>query len=155
MARFVFELEAVLRARQAEERRRQLVVAEFERERARVEGVIRECQSEIVRGRDDLREALGGAQAVAAVDLAGVRMQAGAGLHLVAKAQRHVFELAGVHRKLDAARLDLLKAATQRKAVETLKERRYEEWREEQKRREAAALDELNVTRAGRHEELA
>lgn len=153
MARFVFELEAVLRARQAEERRRQLVVAEFERERARVEGLIRECQSEIVRGREDLREALGGAGAP--VDLASVRMQAGAGLHQVAKAQRHVFELAGVHRKLDAARLDLLKAATQRKAVEMLKERRYEEWREDQKRREGAAIDELNVTRAGRHEEPA
>lgn len=155
MAKFIFELEAVLRARQAEERRRQLVLAGLEGERARIEDLIRECQNAIVRGRDDLREALGGASGGAPVDLAGVRMQAGAGLHLVARAQRHVFELAGVHRKLDAARLELLKAATQRKAVESLRERRYEEWREDQKRREAAALDELNVTRAGRHEELA
>lgn len=155
MAKFIFELEAVLRARQAEERRRQLALAGLEGERARIEDLIRECQNAIVRGRDDLREALGGASAGAPVDLAGVRMQAGAGLHLVARAQRHVFELAGVHRKLDAARLELLKAATQRKAVESLRERRYEEWREDQKRREAAALDELNVTRAGRHEELA
>ncbi|MBI1190856.1 MAG: hypothetical protein GC200_09285 [Tepidisphaera sp.] len=155
MAKFVFELEGLLRARAAEERKRQLVVGAFERERARIEDLIRECQSAIVRGRDDLREALGGARAGSAVDLAGVRMQAGAGLHMVARAQRHVFELAGVHRKLDAARLELLKAATARKAVEMLKERRFEEWREEQKRLEAAAMDELAVMRAGKGEELA
>lgn len=153
MAKFVFELEGLLRARAAEERRRQMVVGALEGERARVEALIRACQSAIVQGKDDLREALGGAKAGAPVDLASVRMQAGAGLHLVARAQRHVFELAGVHRKLDAARLELLKAATARKAVEVLREQRLEAWREEQKRLEAAALDELAVTRAGRREE--
>jgi flagellar export protein FliJ len=82
-------------------------------------------------------------------------MQANASLHLVARAQQAVLELAGLHRRIDAARLELLKATTDRKAVELLKERRRREWVDEQRRREDAELDEINVMRHGRGEEAA
>lgn len=150
MARFVFELEAVLTERKAVEKRRQLAVAALERERSALEELIRECQQGILAARDDLRGYLDPGHAV---DLHSVRLQAGASLHLVARAQRAVLELAGVHRKIDSARLELLRAAIRRKAVEALRDRRHEEWTTEQKRREHAALDELSVMRAGRLEE--
>lgn len=149
MAKFVFELEAVLTERKAAERRKQLAVAALERERSAMEQLIRECQQGIVAAREDLRDRLDPGQPV---DLHSVRLQAGASLSLVARAQRAVLELAGLHRRIDAARLELLQAAIRRKAVEALRERRFEEWKYDQKRRENAALDELTVMRAGRAE---
>lgn len=167
MAGFVFELEAVLDQRLMVEQQKRLVVAALERERLSIEGVIRGCQRAITRERDDLRARLRTAQrdgrgetlrsdlgAAAAggdgLDMRSVRLQAAASLQFVAKAQRAVLQLAGVCKRLDAARLELLGAATRRKAVELLRERRREEWRTEQARREDAALDELNVMRASR-----
>ena len=84
-----------------------------------------------------------------AADMRGVRFQAGAATRLIASAQRAVLELAGVHKRLEAARAVLLEATKRRKAVELLKERRFEEWQQEQARREAAATDEIAVMRAG------
>lgn len=150
MAKFVFQLEAVLRARVAEERERQLALGVIERERAALEDRIREWQRGIVAAKDDLREELDSTREGAPVDLQRVRLQAGASLHLVARAQRAVLELAGVHRRLDAARLELLQASIRRKAVESLRDRRLEEWRYAEKSREAAGLDELMVMRASR-----
>lgn len=159
MARFIFELAAVLKHRLAVERERQLVVASVEGERQRLEAQIRGYQAEIVREKEELRDQLMrervagegvGIGAGTPVDLRGVRFQAAAGLRLVAKAQHSVIQLAGVHKRLDAARLELLRATTKRKAVETLRDRRYDAWRQEQARKEAAAMDELAVTRYGR-----
>jgi flagellar export protein FliJ len=157
MARFVFELEAVLRQRLEAERSAQLAVSALERERLRIEEEIRAFHSEILHEKNELREQLasvkGGGSVI--VDLRGVRFQAGASLRLVGMAQRAVLQLAGVHKRLDAARLVLLGATTRRKAVEMLKDRRLEHWRQEQKRVENAAADELNVMHAARTEAAA
>lgn len=152
MPRFVFELQSVLKARLAEERQEQLAVASIEVQRARLEQMIRECQQGIVQARDDLRDRLSAEQSGTQVDLAGVRMQAGASLHLVARTQRAVLELAGVHSRLDAARLKLLAAATRRKAVEALRDRRYEAWREAERRADANAMDEIAMALEQRRE---
>ncbi len=166
MAKFVFQLEAVLKQRLAVEREKQLVVAGLEQERAVIEGAIRALQLDLTQEKKELHDQLtvervsGRGRAVGVtggttIDLRGVRFQAGAALRIITLAQRAVLRLAGVHKKLDAARLALLEAATRRKAVETLKERRYAEWLEEQKRRENAAADELSVMLAARTEEMA
>lgn len=153
MARFHFQLEAVLEQRRAVERTRQVTVAGLERQRMDAEERIRSLQRQIGAEKEDLREALS-AETVRgrAVDLRYVRLQAGASLHLTAKAQHTVVQLAGVFKRLDAARLELVQATTRRKAVEVLKERRYEAWRVEEARRENAALDELSVMHASRQE---
>jgi flagellar export protein FliJ len=156
MARFQFQLEAVLEQRRSVERTRQVAVAELERQRMDAEDRIRGLQRQIVVEKEDLRDALStprpGARAVGGVDLRHVRLQAGASLHLIGKAQHAVVQLAGLLKRLDGARLELVRATTRRKAVEVLKERRYEQWRDEQRRRENAALDELSVMRAPRQE---
>ncbi|MDX2130559.1 MAG: flagellar FliJ family protein [Planctomycetota bacterium] len=153
MARFIFELEAVLAQRRAQERERQLAVAALERERTRLEGVIRGCKDSITSTRDDLRAML--RPGASMLDAARVRLAARAELGEAARAQRAVIELAGVHRRLEVSRRALLEAAVRRKAVELLRERRYEAWRSEQHRREDAALDEMGVMRAARAEEPA
>lgn len=145
MAKFKFQLEAVLKQRAAVERTKQLAVAAIEQERVAAENEISTCQQAIDREKREMRDMLAPG---ARVDLRGVRLQAGSSLAMMGAASRAVFKLAGVTKRLDLARTELLRATTARKAVETLRERRYEQWLEEQKLKESAALDEMAVIRA-------
>lgn len=157
MAKFVFQLEAVLDQRVAREQQRQLVVARIERERLEAEQDIRAYQEAIERERDELRLMLSAEQSRdpdapdgSVVDLSGARMQASAAIRLTARAQQAVLKLAGIHRRLDAARLDLLHAATQRKAVELLREKKYQEFLAGERKRDASAIDEISTIRSAR-----
>lgn len=152
MPKFRFQLEPVLEQRQREEERCQLVVAELERQRLDIERRIRECQQGIVREKSELRRHLGwtGGSGDGSVALRDARMQAAAAYNLDARARQEVLRLAGLHKRLDAARAELLRAATARKAVELLKERRWEAWKHEQSRLETAQVDEMAVMQASR-----
>lgn len=156
MARFVFEFEAVLKQRLAEEREKQLAMAIIERERLSIEDQLRGTQGEIETEKEGLRAALAGSGGgVGVVNLGVVRQQVGAALGRVKRAQGLAIKLAGVHKRMDAARLELLVATTRRKAMETLKEKRLEAWNAEKKRREAAEMDEITIMRAARlHDEM-
>ncbi len=142
MGKFVFELEAVLTQRRAEEREKQLVVGALERERLGVEGSIRDAHEAIEGEQRELRALSSGT-----IDPVGLKRQASAALSAVNRAQALILRLAGVQKRLDAARLELLLAATRRKAVENLRERRHEQWRLDEKHSEARAMDELVVMR--------
>jgi flagellar protein FliJ len=146
VARFRFTLEPVLDQRQRLEDERQRAVAAIELQRLRLEDALRRFSIDMDLQRQSQRELL------AAGDLASARMQAAAIARLGAEAQRTVLELAGVHRRLESARAQLLEAVKARKAVELLKERRLEEWTTEQSRRDAAATDEIAVIQAARKE---
>ncbi len=161
--RFKFTLEAVLTQRLAIEEQHQRRVASLERERLALEDRIRGFQRLIRGAKEDLRMRLVSERrgvdpdstAGGGVSLSDVKLQANASLHLVARAQQSVLELAGLHRRIDAARLELLKATTDRKAVELLKAKRMQEWKDEIRRKEDAELDEMNVMRHNRNEEAA
>lgn len=147
MPTFRFKLDPVLEQRRRQEEDEQRHVAEVERERVALEERIRAYARAIQQEREDLREQLstGG-------DLRAARLQANASLDLTNKANRAVLELAGVHKRLDAARLRLLEAMTRRKGLEVLRERAEQRFRDDLKRRESAELDELVVMRHGRGE---
>lgn len=147
MRRFRFKLEPVLEQRRRVEEEEQRAVAEVERERLALEERIRAYARAITQEREDLRR-----QLMLGGDLRAARLQANASLDLTNKANRAVLELAGVHKRLDAARLRLLEAMTRRKAMEVLRDRAEQDWRQELKRREAAELDEMMVMRHGRTE---
>ena len=147
MAKFRFQLEAVLKHRKNIEQQKQRAVAELEIQRVRLEGAIRGFQDGIAREKAELRGMLNEA------DLRGARWQAAASMRLLNAARRAALELAGVYKRIETARADLLEAAKRRKAVELLKERRYEEWRQTEARRELAAVDELAVMAAGRKDD--
>jgi flagellar export protein FliJ len=152
MPRFRFQLQPVLEQRRRAEERCQLVVADLERQRLEIERAIRGFQDGIVRERLELRRVLGAG--AGAVPLRDARMQAAAGASLDMRARQEVLRLAGLCKRLEAARSELLAAAAARKAVELLRDRRLEAWRHEQSRLEAAAVDELAVMSAARKEEL-
>ncbi|MBT8485263.1 MAG: hypothetical protein HKO59_17620 [Phycisphaerales bacterium] len=138
MARFRFRLEALLTARQEIERRHQREVADFERQRRDLEDTLRRHQQFITEGQAALRDRL-----VGAIEVDKLRTHAGTTLQLMRAAQRLVLEAAEVHQRLEEARARLASAAADRRAIELLRERRYEAWRRKIERAEDALIDEL------------
>ena len=157
MVRFVFELEAVLEQRRREEETHQRAVAELERERIALEDEIAERRERIRGEHEALRTELGrvreGDTVFGGVNVSDLRLQAHASLTEIARAEASVRTLAGLCERLDTARLGLLEAMTRRRALEVLRERRYEAWKLEGVRRENAEADDLTVLRAGRDAE--
>ena len=145
MAKFRFELQAVLNARLRAEELQQRRVAELEASRRKLEDRLRARQARIGESRAQLRGRLMGA-----IDPSMLRGQANASLAGMRDAQRVVLELAGIHRRLQSVMAELRAASRDRRAVEILKERRFEDWRREQDRREQAELDEIAVIRGSR-----
>lgn len=144
MPKFFFNLQAALAQRKTLEQQKMLVVADLERARLALEDRLRNMNTRVTEEREELRTQLAGnASSGGLVDLRGVRFQTNAALTTHVHAQQLVLQLAGVHKRIDKARKDLLEATTRRKAVETLRERRYEAWKDEQKRKETATLDDI------------
>ena len=147
MAKFVFRLQPLLRARERAEQARQRAVAEVERERLVLENRLRRQQQVITEGKRELAGRL-----VGGIEMEALRQQAGATLHAMREAQRLVLELAGVHRRLEATREELIEATRQRRAIELLRDRRFAQWKTDQEKAETGALDELAVAAAARKE---
>lgn len=147
MAKFRFELEPLLTQRRREERERMKAVAEIERERVEIQ----EAAMRLALAQRDERDALRGELAVsAAVDLGRVRLQSNASLHGLRKTHELALRGAAVLKRLETARRALVEATTRRRAVELLRERRYEAWLAAERAREARELDELVTARHGR-----
>jgi flagellar biosynthesis chaperone FliJ len=119
-------------------------VAVLETDRLRLEERLREIQGQVSTAKGELRGQLG--DSGTRVVVRDVRFQAGATLALLVQAQSAALELAGVLKRLEAARGELFRATTARKAVQLLKDRRYAQWRAEVEKREAQANDEIGTT---------
>lgn len=155
MKAFRFRLQSVLDQRVREERQHQLRVAEIERERHELEEGLRAINHAIESERDDWRARVAGeltweGRPLGAVDVRGARFQASASVGLIAEAQRLVLRLAGVHTRLERARVDLIGATTARRAVELLRDKHKEAWQRRITQSEARDLDDLTVMRFGR-----
>ncbi len=147
MARFRFELEPLLEQRRREERDRMKAVAEIERERVEIEDAAMRLALAQRDEREALRRELSGA---AGVDLGRVKLQSNASLHGLRRTHELALSGAAVLKRLEAARRGLVEATTRRRAVELLRERRYEAWLGAERAKEARALDELVTARYGR-----
>lgn len=147
MARFVFSLQAVLKARRRAEEELQRAVAQIERERMRLEDVLRGHQRSLVSDKNLLRAGLTGL-----IDVRDLRLQANCARQIMRRAQQIVLELAGVYKRLEAARARLIEATRDRRAIELVRERRYEQFKAAIDKAETAALDELTVIAAARKE---
>lgn len=148
MPAFMFELEQVLRQRERVEREHQVRVGAIERERLDLEGELRELQGELDAARDDLRARLGARASRESAGFSDVRAQARAVSALDRRGMALAERLAGVLARLRAARIELVRASSERRAIELLRDRRYERWLIEQRRREQRTLDDLAGVRA-------
>ena len=66
------------------------------------------------------------------------------------EAERIARDLGEVYKALESARAELAEAAAARRAIELLRERRYEAWRRKHARAEDAFIDELGARAARR-----
>lgn len=147
MPRFVFKLDPLLRVRERAEQTRQITVAQLERRRIELEDKLRRHQQDIAAGKREL-----GRRLVGRLEVHELRMQGNAALSLSRHAQRTVVELAGLHTRLDEARVALIAATRERRSIELLRDRAHARWREDQERLEVATTDELAVIGAARKE---
>lgn len=159
MARFCFPLQRLLDHRRRIEDEALRDVARLQRERVAIEAELRLRQSQIAQAKQDLRDALAGAQraptAGGLVDVTGVRLQTTASLHLTNRASHAVLRLAGVHRRLEAAQRAHMAARARRRAVELLRDKALEEWRRRQRKADQMDMDDIAAGQAARGASLA
>ena len=152
MPRFIFNLQRILDLRRRAEDDHRRRVAAIESERAAAEDRLRTIQHTITTARTEQRTML---TVGTHLNTQALRTHTGAVMGLTAQAHRAALELAGILRRLESARALLAKASAERKAVELLRERAYEQWKLEQNRREIRELDEIGSTLRARRTEAA
>lgn len=147
MAKFVFRLEPLLTVRRRAEDDARRAFAVLQRERLALEDELRRRQQDIVAGKGRLRGTLTGR-----LDLRALRLGAGSTLNVIRQAQQLALRLAGIGQRMEPLRHALLEARTRRRAIELLRERRFDQWKAALEKAENAALDELAVCAAARRE---
>ena len=142
MAAFHFQLEPVLRHRRMMEDRCQRELAKAMRKRMILMNQIRRWQQTITQSKHELSDGL-----VGKVDMNRVSQFATYSGQATQAAQSLVVELSVAEKQIEQARQQLSEAVKQRRVIETLRERRYEKWLQDQRRREDAQVDELATGR--------
>jgi len=141
MARFVFNLEGVLTQREHIERQRQRDLAEAQGVAARLEMELKGVEGTQSDALRDLRDN----RLVGTIDLPFLAAHRRFMLATQKKGMDIVQKIANAQRTVDTARAALMDAAKQRKAIEILRDKRYELWKKEQARKETDALDEASM----------
>lgn len=141
MARFVFKLEAVLRQRQQIEQQKLRDLAVRQQALVALQQDLLALQSQAQTATQDLREN----RLVGPINLSYLsshrRFMMSMGRQAAALAQK----ISQAQKQVDEARLVLAEAAKNRKAIEKLKEKHHEGWRQEQAKKEGALLDEVGM----------
>jgi len=140
MPRFIFKLEGVFRLRKQVERQRQRDVAIVQAQARQTEQELRALNDAMKTSTEQVRTT----QLIGKLDMTFLAAHRRYLAAKQRKGQLLVQKLAVQQRQVDAARLLLAEAAKARKAIEKLKERRWQQWMEEQAKREIAELDEVS-----------
>ncbi len=141
MARFQFNLEGVLRHRKHLEQERQRAVGELLAEMAAMQAELKALNDMVAQSTEQLRTS----HLTGRIDLGYLTAHRRFILATQSKAAALMQKMAQLQQRIDAARRELAEAAKQRKIIEKLREKQYERWREEQQRKELAALDEIGM----------
>lgn len=141
MARFVFNLEAVLRQRSHIEKEKQRELALIQRQMTDLQTELRALNGSVQTATDDVRDN----RLVGKLDMQFLA----AHRRFMAATQRKgteiVQRMALVQKQVDEAQRALAEAAKNRKAMEKLKEKAHERFKAAQAQKEFLAADELNT----------
>jgi flagellar FliJ protein len=141
MPKFVFQLEGVLRQRRTIEHERLRALAEIQQRFTQMETELRGMDHEVLQATAHLREhCLKGK-----LNMGYLAAHRRYTLAVQRKATTLMQRMTLLQRQIEQARLAVAAAAKQRKAVEKLRERQYERWRQAAEHRELAELDEISV----------
>ncbi|QOV89908.1 flagellar export protein FliJ [Humisphaera borealis] len=139
MAQFKFSLQAVLRQRELIEQDRQRALAAVQRVYNELEAELHRMDEAARAATQDLRDN----HLIGSISVEYLAAHRRFTLAMQRKALNHAGRMSDVKKKVEAARAALIEAAKDRKAMEKLRDRRQEDWTEDQNRREAAATDEV------------
>jgi flagellar FliJ protein len=141
MAKFVFQLQAVLRQRESVEQIRQRELATIQARMTALEAELRGIDESVKAMVEDLRTN----RLIGKIDLSFLAAHRRFTLSMQRKALEIAQQMAGVKRLQEEARQRLAEAAKQRKVMEKLRERQEIRWKEDQARRELAEMDEISM----------
>ncbi len=141
MAKFVFQLEAVLRHRTHEEQEKQRLLGDVQAEMGRLEAELRRLDASVQSNTDDLRNN----RLTGSLDMRYLAAHRRFVLAVRQEAMAVVQQMARQQVKVDEARRVLVDAAKERKIIEKLRERHLERWRAEQAQKDALATDEAST----------
>jgi flagellar FliJ protein len=141
VARFVFQLEGVLRHRERLEKERQRDLAIVQAEMMRLEDELKALNQQVRQSTMDVREN----HLVGRLDMSYLAAHRRYMLGMQRKALALAQRMAGQQRQVEEAQKALMEASKQRKIMEKLKERRQRNWAAAMALREAGALDELTT----------
>ena len=140
---FRFRLERVLRQRHRQVDACSREVAEAEAALQGAARAVEEAARELQQCRRDSAAGLGGP-----LDARSLMRAAAWQEELVARLRSREAVMAQAQQDTEAARTRLQQAWRDREAIERLRERHHEEWRQEEARRERRELDEIGAIRA-------
>jgi len=142
--KFTFELQAVLDQRRRDEQRAQAALAAIQHERLEVERELAELRRAVEAERDVTRGLMFGH-----VSPASLREHVAGELGADRRARALAVRLAGVQKRIDAAREVLRRTSVQHEAIKGLRERRLRAWMQELEKAERLEVDDLMVMRRG------
>lgn len=141
MAKFVFQLHAVLRQREHVERQRQRDFSVAQGELVKLQTALRDLEQSQQQATMDLRAN----HLIGPIDLAFLAAHRRFVFAVQRKGMALVQRIALSQRKVDETRLFLAQAARDRKAIEILRDKRRAAWLAAEAKKEAEALDEVGT----------
>ncbi len=136
--KFQFRLEPVLTQRRAQEESCQRDLAKSLRQRMILQDQLQKMQHTITQSKQQLADGL-----VGAVDVGRISEFTRYSGQVTQRAHAFVMKLAGVEQQIQATRNRLMEATRARKALELLRQQRYQQWKRIVERQEARQLDEI------------
>jgi flagellar FliJ protein len=139
MAKFVFQLDGVLRHRENIEHQRKRELAVVQGQMTALDNQLRSLDSSVRASEDDLRNN----RLVGKLDLPFLAAHRRYAFAMQRKAMGIAEKMAALQVHVERAKRNLAEASKQRKILEKLREKLYARWREAIERRDVAEMDEI------------
>jgi flagellar FliJ protein len=141
MAKFVFQLEGVLRQRTHVEQQRKRELAVVQQQMATLDAELRALDASVRNAEQDLRQN----RLIGQIDLAFLAAHRRYAFAMQRKALGIAQKMAHVQVHLEKAQKIVAEASKQKKILEKLRERRFARWREQLERRDLIEMDEIST----------
>jgi len=137
---FKFPLESLIKIRDTALKERQAALAKAYNARHVLEEALQDVEQQLMEGTTTARSLMQTGQTVNVAHLLGIRRQE---MFLRANQNELVQKIAKADEEIERRRAAVVEANKELKAVEKLKEKRYEKYLEEEKIKETKAMDEI------------
>ena len=141
MAKFVFQLDGVLRQRSNVEQQRKRELAVIQSRMTALETELRAVDATVRAAELDLRNN----RLLGVIDLAFLAAHRRFSFAMQRKAMGIAQKMAAIKLEVDQAKQKLAEASKRKKILEKLRERHYRRWREDLDRRDQAEMDEIDM----------